>query len=312
MSLDLRTIARATGGIVQGRQVLCPGPGHSRIDRSLSVRLSHQSPTGFITHSYVGDDFTLCRDHVAAKLGLGPDAWKRNQDRSVYNIHGSVLGQRTDLVSNIHEVEPDNAARVARARAIWDGAGPATGSIVETYLASRGLALNLVDIVHEVIRFHPRCPWRDEAAGVTIYVPAMVAALRQIQGDEITGVHRTRLTNEGAKVDRRMLGLASGAAIKLDADDVVTMGLAIGEGIETVMQGRQLGFRPGWALGSAGGIKTFPVLGGVEALTILAESDATNARAVEACAARWHGAGRDVTIIEPASGSDLNDAARCA
>ena len=90
------------------------------------------------------------------------------------------------------------------------------------------------------------------------------------------------------------------------------MGLAIGEGIETVMQGRQLGFRPGWALGSAGGIKAFPVLGGIECLTIHAERDDTNARAVETCAARWHRAGREVVIIEPRSGSDLNDAMRGA
>ena len=177
---------------------------------------------------------------------------------------------------NVHEVtEADNAARIARARAIWDGAGLATGSIVEAYLASRGLQLDLCGYdIQEVIRFSPRTArgvMRLQA--VTIYVPAMVAALRQIQGDEITGVHRTRLTNEGAKVDRRMLGLASGAAIKLDADDAVTMGLAIGEGVETVMQGRQLGFRPGWALGSAGAISAFPVLGGIEALTILEEND---------------------------------------
>ncbi len=47
MSLDLRTIARALGGEVQGRQVLAPGPNHGRSDRSLSVRISHQSPTGY-------------------------------------------------------------------------------------------------------------------------------------------------------------------------------------------------------------------------------------------------------------------------
>ena len=47
-----------------------------------------------------------------------------------------------------------------------------------------------------------------------------------------------------------MYGEANGAAIKLDADEMVTMGLTIGEGIETVLSARQLGFRPAWALGS--------------------------------------------------------------
>ena len=72
----------------------------------------------------------------------------------------------------------------------------------------------------------------------------MVAAMRSIEGDTITAVHRTRLSPTGEKLGRRMLGIAAGAAVKIDADDTVTMGLAIGEGIETVLAARQLGFRP--------------------------------------------------------------------
>ena len=204
--------------------------------------------------------------------------------------------------------EPDNAARIAWARAIWDGAGPASGSLVEAYIAGRGLSLDLVSNINEVIRYHPRCPWGDAALGRSIFVPAMVAAVRQIDGDAITAVHRTRLTPEGAKVGRMMLGKASGAAIKLSADDEVTHGPARRGGAgDGKLAGLQLGLRPAWALGSAGGIKAFPVLPGIEALTLLAENDDTNARAVEACAARWHAAGAEVHIIRSTRGSDLND-----
>ena len=56
-------------------------------------------------------------------------------------------------------------------------------------------------------------------------------------------------------------------AIKLDADENVEQGLHIGEGIETCLAGRQLDFKPCWALGSAGAIRGFPVLSGIEALT---------------------------------------------
>ena len=305
-TLSLRTIARATGGIVQGRQVLAPGPGHTLNDQSLSIRLSAQSPTGFIVYSHSGDDFRVARDFVAAKLGLGPDAWKRNQSLAVFNIHGEAQGQ-PKAVDDDKQLSTDDAARIARARAIWDAAEAATGSLVESYLRSRGLHLNLVSNVHEVIRFHPRTPWRDEEAGVTIYVPAMVAAMRQVQGDDVTAIHRTRLTPEGAKVGRRMLGLASGSAIKLDADDAVEMGLHVGEGIESCLAARQLGFKPAWALGSASAIERFPALAGIEALTLLAENDATNARAVEVCAERWAAAGADVNIIRSTRGNDLND-----
>ena len=69
--MDLRSLARALGGEVVGGQVLAPGPGgHSRKDRSLSVRLSPTAPDGFLAFSHAGDDWRACRDHVKARLGL--------------------------------------------------------------------------------------------------------------------------------------------------------------------------------------------------------------------------------------------------
>ncbi len=285
--LDLRSIARALGGEVSGRQVLAPGPGHSPRDRSLSVRLSWQAPDGFIVFSHAGDDFASCRDHVRAKLGLS-----------------HVAPTRRD--APVAPAPSDHAARIARAVAIWNEASDAHGTVVETYLAGRGLEL---PPGAGALRYHARTPWRNDDGSV-IFVPCMVAAMRTIDGDVLTAVHRTRLTPDGVKLGRRMLGIAAGAAVKLDAD--VTHGLAIGEGIETVLAARQLGFRPAWALASAGAIAGFPVLPGIECLTILAENDDANARAVEECARRWHAANREVTVVSPNFGSDLNDAIRGA
>jgi len=105
-----------------------------------------------------------------------------------------------------------------------------------------------------------------------------------------------------------MLGRAKGAAIKLDAAENVTLGLHIGEGIETCLTARQQGFRPVWALGSADSIAGFPVLVGIEALTILVEHDdsGANGRAIQRCSQRHQQAGREVWLVDPARG-DLND-----
>jgi putative DNA primase/helicase len=84
--------------------------------------------------------------------------------------------------------------------------------------------------------------------------------------------------------------------------------LHVGEGVETCMAARQLGLRPTWALGSAGAVAAFPVLGRIECLTLLAEHCEVNTRAVKQCADRWYEAGREVIIIEPKRGKDLNDA----
>jgi putative DNA primase/helicase len=140
----------------------------------------------------------------------------------------------------------------------------------------------------------------------------MLAVLRSIATDEITAVQRTALNHDGTKRGRRMLGVAAGAAIKFDGDDAVTAGLIIGEGAETVLSGRQIGFRPAWALGSVGTIASFAVLPGIEALSIHAEHDKTgaNARAIEECGNRWQDAGCIVLTIAPRIGGDLNDALR--
>ena len=101
-----------------------------------------------------------------------------------------------------------------------------------------------------------------------------------------------------------------GAAVKLSPDDAVTMGLTIAEGVETALSGIQLGWRPAWSVGDAAGIAKFPVLPGVEALTILVDNDESGTgqrRAIE-CSDRWTKAGREVLRVIPRrSGDDLND-----
>lgn len=64
-----------------------------------------------------------------------------------------------------------------------------------------------------------------------------------------------------------------------------------------------------WVLGSAPAITAFPVLAGVEAITVLGETDdgGANHRAAQGCAARWIEAGREALIVVPQVGVDLND-----
>src|ERR1019366_743244 len=77
---DTRTIARALGGDVAGRDgVLAPGPGHSPKDRSLSIHLDANAPDGFLIYSHAGDDWRTCRDYVRRRLGL-PD-WQPGDEQ---------------------------------------------------------------------------------------------------------------------------------------------------------------------------------------------------------------------------------------
>ena len=137
----------------------------------------------------------------------------------------------------------------------------------------------------------------------------MVCLLRNIETDEPCGIHRTFLHRyTGDKIDRKMLGIAKGAAIKLDAQSAVSKTLTIGEGFETVLAGRMGGYGPVWAVGSSGAIRGFPVLANLDELTILEENDPTSRRDVEVCAKRYVDSHKPVNIITSRVGNDFNDA----
>jgi hypothetical protein len=292
MTTDLRQIARALGGEVCGRQVLAPGPGHSPRDRSLAVRPSPTAPDGLLIFSHCGDDWRACRDYVLDRLGASrARAWSPR------------------IVQRIESLPDDSAKRIERAIVLWHEGVDPRGTLVEVYLAARALVLP-AELAGRVVRFHPACPWRHNETGVLTRVPAMLSIMRNIHTDAVTAVQRTALTPEGRKIERRMLGLAADAAIKLDGDTDVSIALTIGEGLETCLAARQLHFRPTWALGSVGAIAKFPVLGGVETLTILEETGdhSASGRAIETCAERWHDKNHDVFIVTPrVCVGDVND-----
>jgi hypothetical protein len=285
--LDARRIAVSLGGELSGRDsILCPGPGHSPQDRSLSVALDPNASGGFLTHSFAGDDWRACRDYVRERLGLPLETGPRR------------AREARQRPSQPQREGDDHAKKIAEALSLWaEGVDPRP-TIVKTYLCLRRLELD-DEIAGRVLRWH---------AGIG----AMLALFRSVETDEPRAISRTFLDRDGRKLGRKFLGPVRGAAVKLDADENVLGGLHIGEGVETCMSARQLGLRPAWALGSAGAVEAFHVLGGIESLTLLAEHDCASASAVEACAARSHGAGREVLIDQALVGKDLNDALRGA
>lgn len=197
--------------------------------------------------------------------------------------------------------------RVEGAVRWWTDARPIIGTIAEKYLRHRGITCELPPD----LRFHASC-WNKELKRTS---PAMIALMRDITSNAPCGIHRTWLALDGSSKatlqnPKKMRGRSKSAAIKLCHDADVTHGLGIVEGIETGLSLRSIGWRPIWAVGSAGAIGAFPVLSGVEALTVFADNDAgeTGLRAARICANRWSAAGREVSIIFPRRcGDDWND-----
>ena len=106
------------------------------------------------------------------------------------------------------------------------------------------------------------------------------------------------------------MGLKAGAAIKLCADEDIEQGLHIGEGVETMLAAIMCGFAPAWACGDTGNLSSFPVLAGIDALTIIADNDpkGDGQRAAANCFDTWVKERREVFVVMPnAVGADMND-----
>lgn len=299
-----QTLARILGGSVVSGTVSCPGPGHSKHDRSLQVFLDANAPHGIRVHSYTSDHWRECRDHVYAKLGIAPGHEPR---------------------ANVRRETPAPAAardgnNVRTALKIWNKSERPGRTLTDIYLKSRGVGIDTALAAGNVIRFHNACPFKLDDDR-TARLPAMLALFRDIKTNEPCGVHRTALNSEGTgKADlpelgnpKKMLGRAKGAAIKISPDAEVSQGLAIAEGIETALTLYCAGWRPIWAMGSADAIKAFPALPGVESLTVFADNDANNVgiEFAKICRARWEAVGQECRILAaPVVGSDFNDVGR--
>jgi hypothetical protein len=213
---------------------------------------------------------------------------------------GRIHNEPVNAVSQINHLAERNGRLALE---IWNAGRDVGGTVAARYLARRKLVLP-EGVSGRAIRFHPACPLGSNRH------PTMIGLFRAIVNNEPRAIHRTALTLDGDKLGRKMLGPKSGTAIKLTADEDVTTSIAIGEGIETTLGGMLLGFVPAWALGDAYGITSFPVLSGVETLTIFVDHDVSGTgqrRAIE-CSRRWTTAGRQVFRVVPIKeGADLAD-----
>lgn len=121
--------------------------------------------------------------------------------------------------------------RIERARALWRAALPGAGTLVERYLAGRGIAWP----AGLRVRFLPSARRPDGTRG-----PAMLVAAKA--GGEVVGIQATfldargeRLRDERGKTLRRSYGRLAGAFCRLLPGDRPV----VGEGVETALAALQ-------------------------------------------------------------------------
>jgi len=218
---------------------------------------------------------------------------------------------------------PEAERALLSARRILSQITPLIGTPGEAYLRNvRNIDVAAIEDVlsrTDAIGWHPSVYFSHPADPTygTLEHPLHGRRLGCIVGvmtDAVTAVptgaiSRTYLGPDGTKIGKaKTLGAPAGI-VRLSADDVLGE-LCIAEGLETCLTGMaNFGLRPLWSTGSAGAMADFPVLSGVEALTVIADHDLNGAgeRAARAAEARWLAAGKEVALYRRDVFGDLND-----
>ena len=222
-------------------------------------------------------------------------------------IRGAMGGNWTPPQRQDRAAGPaaSSANKTALARDMWDAARPHPGTLVDVYLAARGLA----GVQSVELRFHPAAPHPGGGR-----LPAMIAAIRCTSTGALQAVHRTYLRADGrGKADvepaKASLGPVRGGAIMLEPlrDDAP---LVMAEGIETALSAARLFGGAAWSAISAGNLAALPLpaLPAAAVVLIAADPDPPGQRDAAAAARAWKAEGRQVRIATPDNpADDFND-----
>ena len=275
-----REIVERLGGDWQRNGGLCRCPAHDDRSPSLSVRPGERR---LLFHCFAGcETGKVLRALSALQLpGSGPEPG------------GSETAPSP--------ADPGARHRGAAAR-LWSVALPIRGSLAETYLGSRRLALTVSDL-----RFHPRTPYGPGAQA--IFRPALLAAVRDDSG--LVALHRTFLDPRSARLadlplPKRALGRLGQGAVRLRPPREGTLGWA--EGIESAIAATQLTGIPCWATVGSERFARVALPPGVRRLILFLDNDSGGRRA-ETLAREAHRGGpvRVEARYPEAAGADWND-----
>jgi putative DNA primase/helicase len=283
MDDPLRKIAQACGGSMRtSGGFLCCCPAHE--DRAPSLSLGYGDHGKILVHCFAGCD----PKSVIAAL----------QAHNLWPMQPML--RRPPLVPATKKIIAADLNRTTTALRIWAVTQSGKKSLVEVYLARRGLTVP----VPPCLRLHPGL--KHPMGGVW---PAMVALVTRAVDDDPVAILRTFLAQDGmskASVQpaKLMLGPCAGAVVRLGGQGHT---LLIGEGIETCLSALQATGSRTWAALSTSGLRGIALPNDERDIIILADADKAGEAAAKDTARRWVREGRRVRIASPPTGMDFND-----
>ncbi|MGJ0620497.1 MAG: DUF7146 domain-containing protein [Methylocystis sp.] len=256
MLASAHAVAQLLGGRREGRGYLCHCPvkthGQQRGDRRPSLSVN-DGDKGVVVHCFAGCD---PRDVISAINVLDPKARAEITDRPALNT------------------KPAPKTTSAYARRLWNSAVPVAGTIVESFLAERGLPT----APPASIRFLPAYRYDKERArsALPCLVAAAQAPTREIVGVQLTFLHPGGRRKADVEFPRRAIGPLGTSMLRL-APPAPALGIA--EGFEKAWAAQLLFGAPVWATLGADrfGVVKWP--DDITSLTIYADNDAPGLKA---------------------------------
>ena len=257
-------------------------------DRSPSLSISTGKDGNVLVHCHAG-----CSQSEVISALIDRRLWDARCDNPRRLLHP----RGNDVVN---EAVPLEKERKESAVSIWYKSRAADGTLVETYLRSRGLVVP----VPPSLLFHPGLKHPSGSRW-----PAMVGLVTHGKTGSPIAIHRTFLARNGQGKSRvnpakMMLGPCRGGVVRLAEPGDVLM---VGEGIETCLAAMQATGDPAWAALSTAGMRSLDLPRDVRDVIVLADGDDPGESAALTCARRWVGEGRRVRIARPPRGKDFND-----
>jgi hypothetical protein len=283
--MTAETTAKALGGRKAGGGWMARCPAHDDREPSLSIRNAGDGKVLVRCHAGCDQERVIA---VLRSRGL----WEENG-------HRRLTRPAPPLAAN-NRPDRDDAKRTEAALSIWQSAAPADGTLVETYLRSRGIVMP----IPATLRF--RAGLKHPCGGIW---PAMVALVTRGEDDTPLAIHRTFLAHDGAgkaPVDpqKMMLGPCRGGAVRLASPGDVLM---VGEGIESCLAAVLATGNPAWAALSTSGLRALDLPDTARDAIVLADGDDPGEAAARDCAWRWKRESRRVRIARPPQEMDFND-----
>ncbi len=278
-------LVKGLGGHWHGLYGMARCPAHD--DRSPSLSISKADNGRVLVKCFAG-----CSQAQVIEALRSRGLWEENCCRRL--IHPLPR-----VVTN-DQLDRGDVKRTEAALTIWQSAKSAEGTLVETYLGSRGLQFP----PPPTLRFHAGL---KHLSG-DIW-PAMIALVTRAKDATPLAIHRTFLARDGsgkAPVDpqKMMLGPCRGGAVRLSP---VAPLLLVGEGVETCISAMQISGKPAWAALSAPGLAALELSAEVREIIILADGDEAGERASIIARSRWKNERRRVRIARAPAGQDWND-----